>query len=181
MTNHVALLRGINIGSKKRIKMDALRALVEGLGHERVRTYVNSGNVVFDTDRSGNVELAGEIAAALQHEHGLDVPVVVRSGPEMINIVSDNPFPAVAATPKLLHVSFLSEVPGPDLVRALDDVERGDDEFRVAGENIYLHYPNGLAKATFMLNGFDKALRVTSTSRNWNTVVKLADMAAESP
>ncbi len=178
MPTHVALLRGINIGAKKRIKMDALRALIESLGHENSRTYVNSGNVVFTaSDDASNLDLAATIEAALRDLHGLDVPVVVRTGSEMAEIVANNPFPKVAATPKLLHVSFLSEEPGPALVDALAQVERGDDEYRVEGQNIYLHYPHGLSKATFMLNGFDRALKVTSTSRNWNTVLKLADMS----
>jgi uncharacterized protein (DUF1697 family) len=179
MTQYIALLRGINIGAKKRIAMADLRALVEGLGHTGVRTYVNSGNVVFTAgDERANTALAGEIETALNTHHGLDVPVVVRSAAEMQTVVAGNPFPEVEATPKLLHVSFLGETPAADRVAALADVERGDDEYRVVGQDIYLHYPNGLANATFMLNGFDRALRVTSTSRNWNTVVKLAAMAA---
>jgi uncharacterized protein (DUF1697 family) len=176
----IALLRGINIGSKKRIKMDALRALIESLGYENPRTYVNSGNVVFDSGgRTTNLTIAAAIEHALRDQHGLDVPVVVRTGPEMADIVAANPFPQVAATPKLLHVSFLSETPEPTLVDALGDVERGHDEYRVVGPNVYLHYPHGLARATFMLNGFDRALKVASTSRNWNTVIKLAEMANE--
>jgi uncharacterized protein (DUF1697 family) len=181
MTTHVALLRGINIGSKKRIKMDALRALIESLGYENPRTYVNSGNVVFDSSEgnTSNLDLATAIKHALHDQHGLDVPVVVRTGPEMAKIVAANPFPHVATTPKLLHVSFLSEIPDPALVDALDHANRGDDEYSVIGPNIYLHYPHGLAKATFMLNSFDRALKVISTSRNWNTVLKLAEMSGD--
>lgn len=180
MTIHVALLRGINIGAKKRIRMDALRALIEALGHHNPRTYVNSGNVVFTaSDDTTNADLASAIETGLRDQHGLDVPVVVRTGPELAAIVDANPFPQVAATPKLLHVSFLSNVPDPALVDALAGVERGEDEYRVEGPNIYLHYPNGLSGGVFMLNGFDRALKVTSASRNWNTVTKLTEMSRE--
>jgi len=176
---YVALLRGINIGSKKRIAMADLRTLIGSLGHTGVLTYVNSGNAVFTGAPGANEEIAGEIAAALQSRHGLDVPVVVRSGDELREIVAANPFPEVAATPKLLHVSFLGQVPDPSLVEALAGFERGDDRYVVSGQEVYVHYPHGLARATFMPNGFDRALKVTSTSRNWNTVLKLAGMASD--
>lgn len=180
MPRYVALLRGINIGAKKRIAMADLKALVEGLGHADVATYVNSGNVVFSTvDPRDDCELAEAIAAALASGHGLDVPVVVRSGAAMARTVERNPFPGVAAEPKLLHVSFLGEDPAPELVDALAAIQRGEDDYRVDGRNIYLHYPNGMSGAVFMLNGFDLALKVTSTSRNWRTVLKLAEMSRD--
>ena len=177
MPTYVALLRGINIGAKKRIRMEVLRRLIEGLGHTEVKTYVNSGNVVFSSDSGDDMSIAAEIEEALKTHHDLDVPIVVRSGKEMARIVANNPFPEHASEHKTLHVSFLSETPPAGLVRALADVEKGEDEYRVVGKDIYLHYPNGLAKAVFMINGFDKALKVTSTSRNWRTVVTLSEMA----
>ena len=179
MPRYAALLRGINIGATKRIAMADLRALVEGLGHADVATYVNSGNVAFSTDRwQDDRELAAAISAALASSHGLVVPVVVRSGAELARIMAGNPFPGVAAEPKLLHVSFLSQAPAPELVAALANVERGDDDYRVIKKQVYLHYPNGMSGAVFMVNGFDRALNLTSTSRNWRTVLKLAEMTA---
>jgi len=180
MKRYVALLRGVNIGAKKRIGMVDLRALIESLGYTEVKTYVNSGNVVFTAVRAyDNVALAGKIDEALSAEYGLDVPVVVRSGKELALIVAKNPFPEHAANHKTLHVSFLSEEPAADQVDALSSMDRGEDEYRVFGENVYLHYPNGISGAVFMVNGLDKALKVDSTSRNWRTVVALAEMAAE--
>jgi uncharacterized protein (DUF1697 family) len=177
---YVGLLRGINIGSKTRIAMADLRALVGDLGHEDVRTLVNSGNVVFTVDRKkANATLAREIAAALRGKHGLDVGVVVRSGVEMAKIVANNPFPEAAVTPKLLHVSFLDRAPAKERVAALQEVERGEDDFRVIGIEVYLSVPNGLSGAVFNVGGLDKALGVVATSRNWNTVTKLAEMAVE--
>ena len=180
MPAYVALLRGVNIGSKTRIAMADLRALVEGLGYGNVKTLVNSGNVVFTDDLGrDNVVLADELHDALVHRHGLDVGVVVRSGAEMAAIVANNPFPEAAATPKLLHVSFLDRVPAKERIAALQEVERGEDDFRVIGTEVYLSLPNGLSGAVFNVNGLDKALGVVATSRNWNTVTKLAQMAAE--
>jgi len=182
MPRYIALLRGVNIGAKKRIAMADLRALVEDLGHTDVATYVNSGNVVFTAAGPWNdTGLAHNIEAALMGVHSLDVPVVVRSGEELAGIIANNPFPQYVNEPKTLHVSFLSDDPAPDLIHALDEIERGEDEFRVLGKEIYLHYPHGLSGGIFMLNGFDKALAVTSTSRNWRTVLKLADTSGTAP
>jgi uncharacterized protein (DUF1697 family) len=179
MPRYVALLRGVNIGPKKRIAMADLRALVEDLGHGAAKTLVNSGNVVFTVNRKkANATLAREIEVALREKHGLDVGVVVRSGAEMAKIVASNPFPEAAATPKLLHVSFLDRVPNGEKVAALQEVERGEDDFRMIGTEVYLSVPNGLSGAVFNVNGLDKALGVVATSRNWNTVTKLADMVA---
>ena len=180
MPRYVALLRGINIGTRKRIAMAELKALVEGLGHTDVATYVNSGNVAFTTDGPhDDRDLTEAIETALASNHGLDVPVVVRSGAELAEIVARNPFPERVDEPKTLHVSFLGEEPAPALVATLADIEGGEDDYRVDGRNIYLHYPNGMSGAVFMVNGFDRALRVTSTSRNWRTVLRLAGLTEE--
>lgn len=175
---YVALLRGVNIGPHKRIAMADLRALVEGLGYSNVRTLVNSGNVVFDSPRARtNPQLAEEIGQGLRDAHRLDVPVVVRSGTEMAEIVAANPFPEAAATPRLLHVSFLDRKPDAAKIAALEEIERGDDDVRVIGTEVFLALPHGLSGAVFSVNGLDKVLGVVATSRNWNTVTKLAEMA----
>jgi uncharacterized protein (DUF1697 family) len=180
MTTCVALLRGINIGAKKRIAMADLRALVADCGYGNVRTLVNSGNVVFDVDgKASNEQVAATIEAAILEKAGLNVPVVARTGAEMREIVARNPFPDVAATPKLLHVFFLAAAPESSRVEALREVERGDDDFRVIGSELYLSVPHGLSGGTLSLLNFDRALGVLTTGRNWNTVMKLAGMATE--
>ncbi len=177
MSRYVALLQGINVGKHKRIAMTDLKALVERLGHTDVTTHLNSGNVVFTADEGTNAELARQVEDAIRDQHGLEVPVVVRSGAELAEIVANNPFPEAAADHKTLHVTFLSEVPDPERVAALAEVERGDDDYRVVGADVYLHYPNKLTGATFMQTGLGKALGVVATSRNWRTVTRLAEMA----
>jgi uncharacterized protein (DUF1697 family) len=177
MPTHVALLRGVNIGPKKRITMADLRVLMEALGHTHVAAYVNSGNVVFTPPRrASNQAIADGIHAALVERNGLDVGVVVRTAAELQAVIDGNPFPDAAATPKTLHVAFLDREPEPDRVTALATVERGGDDYRIAGDVAYLHYPHGIGKATFMPKGLDRALGVTATARNWNTVCALAEM-----
>ncbi len=176
MPTYVALLRGINVGKHKRISMEDLRALVAGLGATDVRTYVNSGNVVFRSDEPDAASLERTIADAIREKLGQEVPVVIRTGEEMAEIVRSNPFPDVTDH-RTLHVTFLARTPDPAAVAALATVEKGDDDYRVIGREVYLHYPNRLTGAVFMPNGLDDALGMVTTSRNWRTVVKLAGMA----
>ena len=180
MPTWVALLRGINVGKHKRIAMADLRALVEELGGTDVRTYVTSGNVVFASDVTDPARLEDVIADAIRASLGQDVPVVVRTAAEMAQIVAGNPFPEATADPKTLHVAFLARTPDPDAVARLAEVEKGEDDYRVVGKNVYLFYPNRLTGAVFMPNGLDAALGMVTTSRNWQTVVKLAEMAGTS-
>lgn len=177
MVRYVALLRGINVGGHNRVAMGDLRSLIEDLGFTDVRTYLNSGNVVFSSRERSNDELATTIADGIETSLKSTVPVIVRSGAELQAIIDRNPFPQHAADHKTLHVTFFGETPDQTLVDAMQDVERGDDDFRVLGDEIYLYYPNKITGAVFMPNGLDKALQVTTTSRNWRTVTKLAELA----
>ncbi len=177
MTTYVALLRGINIGPKKRIKMEPLRSLVTNLGFSDVRTLVNSGNVVL-TGEGDPDGIARAIEAALRDQHGLDVPVVVRTAAEMQAVVAENPFPEIAVTPKLLHVSFLASPLPADIIGQLEDLDTGDDRIEARERHVYLHVPNGLSGASPAIQTSDRLFRVTATSRNWNTVLRLTEMAA---
>lgn len=179
MATFVALLRGINVGPRKRIAMAELRELVARLGHTSATTYVNSGNVVFDSASTDPLTIAADLEAALGETIGQPIPVVIRNAAEMAATVANNPFPERVPEPTTLHVSFLSATPDPVLVDAFRNVETGEDDYRVIGRDIYLSYPNGVSGAVFMVNGFDRALAVTSTSRNWRTVTTLAEMARD--
>jgi uncharacterized protein (DUF1697 family) len=179
MPTYVALLRGINVGKHKRISMEDLRALVKNFGGTDVRTYVNSGNVVFASEQTVAGTIARDIAAAFRGHIGQDVPVVVRTAAEMEAIVKKNPFPEVEGEPKLLHVSFLDDTPDPKGVPLLDEIETGADRVRLIGREVFIHYPNGITGATLQQGQYERALGVSSTSRNWSTVTKLAEMANE--
>lgn len=179
MSVHIALLRGINVGGHKKVPMPELRSLLESLGHREVRTLVNSGNVVFVTaSEATTAETVTELEQAIERQFGFAVSVVVRSDNEMQRIVQDNPFPHLAELPKQLHVSFLAAPLSPEQVLMLDALDVGADEFRIVGPNIYLSLPNMMSGASKELMGFDRKLKVIATNRNWNTVTKLAAMAA---
>ena len=175
MGTYVALLRGVNIGPRKRIRMEPLRDLVQDLGFEDVRTLVNSGNVVF-TGEGETGTIARQIEQTLREQHRLEVNVLVRTGDEMAAVVTANPFPHIAATPKLLHVFFLA-TPLPEETRqTLGGLVTGDDRLVVGEREVYLHAPHGLSGASPAIQSLDRKLGAVNTSRNWNTVTRLTEM-----
>lgn len=174
---YVALLRGINLGSRNRVAMADLRALVTGLGHEDVSTYLQSGNVVFRAaGRAADLRLALE--GGIRGELGLDVTVLLRTKGELATLVAGNPFTEKAKAPTTLHVTFLAEAPKRARIRDLDPQVGEPDEFQVAGRDVYLHCPNGYGRSKLGNALFERRLGVAATTRNWKTVTSLAELAA---
>ncbi|MFY1674424.1 DUF1697 domain-containing protein [Plantactinospora sp. WMMB334] len=181
MTRYVALLRGVNVGSGNRIGMADLRRIAADLGHDDVRTYLQSGNVVFGADdRAGPERLAGDIRRALADELDLDVAVMVRSGPELAGLTGGNPYAAGQPEEVKMLVAFLAEPPEADRAAELSVPGGETAEFRFAdtGRDVYLHYPDGYGRSRFSNAYLEKRLGVASTTRNWRTVRALVDLAA---
>lgn len=175
----IALLRGINVGGKNRLPMDDLRRIFREAGCDRVETYIQSGNVVFEAGAEAADRVADRVAEAIADEFGHDVPVVTRSRSEFEAVVEDNPFLAAGADPKLLHVAFLAEAPDEGAVEDLDLDRFPPDEFVVRGRDVFLCCPNGMARTKLTNRYFDSRLGTTSTMRNWRTVLKLVEMARD--
>ena len=175
MTRYAVLLRGINVGRAHRIGMADLRALLTAEGHGDVRTLLQSGNVVLDSDLPAP-ELSSGVAQAVEQRFGFPVPVVVRTAGEMLAVLAADPLGSVATDPTRYVVSFaVSEVP-PELSRWLGAVEPGDDAFAVHGRELYLWCPHGqldspLAAALARYRGGP-----VGTARNWNTVGRIAEL-----
>lgn len=187
MTRYVALLRGINVGSGNRIGMADLRRIVTELGHQDVRTYLQSGNVVFGAEPgagagkgrgSGPDRLGDAIRKAIADELGLDVPVLVRSGAELAALAADNPYLKSEQDETRLLVAFLAETPEPGRAAELSVPGTDTAEFTLAGQEIYLHYPDGFGRTRFSNAYLEKQLGVASTTRNWKTVRALAELTA---
>ncbi|MXY92657.1 MAG: DUF1697 domain-containing protein [Caldilineaceae bacterium SB0670_bin_27] len=176
---NIALLRGINVGGKNKLPMKELAALFADAGCDEVRTYIQSGNVLFRTGSADVEEISAIISASIRNRYGYQVPVVTRTGQELQEIVKANPFLAAGAEADKLHVMFLAELPDSDSVEALDPARSPGDEFAVQGREIYLHCPNGVARSKLTNSYFDSKLSTTSTSRNWRTVRKLLELAAD--
>ncbi len=176
MAIQIALLRGINLGSRNRVAMPELREMCEGLGHADVRTLVQSGNVVLDA-KTKPAATAKAIGKALKGELGIEVPVVVRSRAQMRKVVDANPFGEHTGKPKLLLVTFLSEKPAKRVVDGFDPADFEPERFEVAGREVYSWHPGGMQRSKLGRALVDKRLGVVATNRNWNTVTKLVEMA----
>ena len=176
---HVALLRGVNVGGNNRLSMKDLTAMFEAAGCTQVRTYIQSGNVVFAATPAVAKRLRKALATALEDCLGRSVPVVLRTAAEMEALGRDNPFHASGADPSTLCVGFLADPPTDAGLAKLDRGRSATDEFEVRGSEIFLRYPLGLAKSKLTNAYFDKALGTACTVRNWRTVQALTSMAAE--
>lgn len=174
-TAHVALLRGINLG-KRRLPMKDLAAMLEEAGCTDVRTYIQSGNVVYRAAPALARRVPGVLEEEIAERYGFECPVVTRTRAEIDEIVVGNPFPEAAAEPKTLHVGFLRDRPGKAQVAALDPDRSPPDAFVVKGREIYVHYPKGSARSKLTPQYFDPRLETTSTFRNWRTLLTLQEM-----
>jgi len=177
MPRYVALLRGINVGGNKKVPMARLRELMEGLGCTGVATLLQSGNAVFTSREKSPAKVVKQLEAAIAGEFGFEVSVVLRTRDELAAAIQANPLPGAEDAPSQFLVTFLSDVPEPKRLQAIDPAAYLPDEFRVVGREIYARFPNGLrdSKLAGVLGG--PKLGVTPTARNWSTVTKLLELA----
>jgi len=172
---HVALLRGINVGGKNPLPMQDLARMFVGAGCQKVRTYIQSGNVIFDAP-AGVAKLADVVSANIEKRFGYRIPVILRTSQQVRRIVGANPFLKTAGDAKALHVYFLAQTPEARAIADLDPARSAPDTFHVLGQEIFLHLPNGMGRSKLTNAYFDAKLSTVSTARNWATVLKLAEM-----
>jgi uncharacterized protein (DUF1697 family) len=170
------MLRGINLGSRKRISMADLRRLFDSLGAHDVQTYVVSGNVVFDYQPGSRADLARKIRDRIQADLGHDVAILLRTAAEMAEVAASRPFGS--RDDAHLYVTFLAEKPDASRVEALDAAAFAPDEFEIHGNEAYLHFPNGYGRSKLSNEWFERKLGVAATTRNWRTVTALAQLTA---
>jgi uncharacterized protein (DUF1697 family) len=176
MITYIALLRGINVGGRNRLPMKELRALLEEIGLQRVRTYIQSGNVVLQSAERDTARLAGQIGGAIAGAYDFEPAVLVLPAQEFDAAVAGNPFPGALSEPKTLHLYFLSaEPPDPDL-EALQEFKKEDEEYELRGTVFYLFAPSGIGRSKLAAR-VEKVLGVPATARNWRTVSKIMDLA----
>ena len=175
-TRYVVLLRAINVGKARRVAMPRLREILTDAGYGDVVTHLNSGNVLLDSPLP-EAELAADLSAAIAKEFGFDVPVVLRTGEELAAVLAHDPFGDLTTDPSRYSVTFMSEPPAADKVGALPPAE-GPGEYVVHGRELYLWLPDGLSNSPMGLWKWDRLLGTAGTNRNWNTVRRLAELAA---
>lgn len=171
---HIALLRGINVGGKGKLPMKELAAIFTAVGAASVRTYIQSGNVVFESAAPEAVVEA--VTKQIAAKFGYPGRIVVRSAVELRGAYGANPFEKTGAPVESLHVYFLADVPAAAAAKSLDPERSLGDSFAVVGREIYLHLPQGMARTKLTNTYFDTKLKTVSTARNWNTVGKLVAM-----
>jgi uncharacterized protein (DUF1697 family) len=181
---HVALLRGINVGGKNILPMKDLAAIFEAAGCANVRTYIQSGNVVFSAPAAVLRKLPEQIAKAIEKRFGFKSPVILRSSDDLARTIRENPFLKTSAKgtnvdQKWLSVYFLAALPEPKAVSDLDPNRSAPDVFHVREREIYLHLPNGMGRSKLTNAYFDSKLKTISTARNWATICKLLAMMEE--
>jgi len=142
-----------------------------------VKTYIQSGNVVFAAAPTIALKARESVAAAVSARIGTDIPVVLRSVADLARVVEENPFLAESQDPRTLHVGFLSDRPSPDRAASLDPSRSPPDEFVVRGNEIYLRLANGMSGTRFTASYVERVLATSATFRNWRTVVNLLSMA----
>ena len=176
---HLSLLRGINVGGQKKIKMVELKALYEGLGFADVQTYIQSGNVVFDADSGLNHQTL--IEQAIQKAYGFDVHVLVRTKDEFNAMVEACPFGEVdleVEGGKVL-ATLLSDEPNSEAMDSLASLKHESESLVVLNKVVYLRCPNGYGKTKLSNNLLEKKLKVQATTRNWRSMKKLQEMLHE--
>jgi len=182
MPTYAILLRAVNVGGTAKLPMTDFRKLLADCACANVETYIQSGNAVVDAKCSAS-GLIKSVAEALAKYMGSPVPVIVRAHAELDRVIAGNPFAAEAAADGArVHAVFLSAVPEAAKAAGLEQIVTKNptrrDRYRLAGDTLYLHLPDGAGESKFTAQTVDRVLGVTATARNWNTVLKLHAMSA---
>ena len=178
MTTVISMLRGINVGQRKVLMAD-LKKLYEQSGFEDVSTYIQSGNVIFNTNRKLDRQLAAEIEKALFKKYGFDVPVINRTLEELTGIIASLPFAKKQKfNPAKLHVTFLSAIPSSSDIKIIQKLKFPPDKFVLSGSEVFLHIPGSYAETKLSNKFFESRFKLSATTRNWNTVLTLAELGA---
>ncbi len=178
METRIALFRGINVGGKNVLPMKELTSMLEDIGAKNVKTYIQSGNAVFQTEEADARLLAHEIRAVTGERHRFEPHVLVLTLEEFEDAVESNPFPEAESEPKTLHLLFLDSSPeSPDL-GSLENIKGERESFSLNDRVFYLHAPDGIGRSKLAANA-EKLLGVPATARNWRTVGKVLALARQ--
>jgi len=174
----IVLLRGINVGGKRKILMGDLRMLLGKNGYSEIRTYIQSGNILLQSDKEKDTEKIGvHIQKLIEQTYDFIVPTVVLPAEKLKKAHRENPFPAPESEKISLHLTVLQTAPKPALVKSIADFDAGADRFEINGQFVYLRCEGKYHKSKLTNNFFEKKLEVSATTRNWRTVGKLLEMA----
>jgi len=174
MTHYVALFRGINVGGKHILPMQALRDILAALGCENVQTYIQSGNVIFASSAYAGA-IAEDIKNAIDERFGFAPQVLLLTVERFRAIAAANPFPEAEKTPRCLHVLFLTGTPVEPDLNAINGIKAASEQCLLSDTAFYLYAPDGIGRSG-LANKIDRYLGVPTTGRNWRTITRLLEL-----
>ena len=180
MKTHIALLRGINVTGHNKIKMTELKRLFESLGYYNVVTYIQSGNVIFQSKEKNATYIEQTIVETVEKQFGHTIKVLVLTKNELTFIFDSNPFIEKDENIDItkLHVTLLNANPEITVIPSIEKLTSAtDDEFKIIEKTVYLYCPNGYGKTKLNNNLFEKKLKANATTRNWKTITKLVELS----
>lgn len=178
MNSYISILRGINVSGQKIIKMDALCNAYKDLGFENVKTYIQSGNVIFQSDKSNQNEIGRIISKKIETQFGFEVPILIMNIQELKEIIRNNPFLNDKSMDiSQLYVTFLSSKPELDKFEVIKNGKYNGEQIEMINKAIYLFCPNGYGKTKLSNTFLENKLKVTATTRNWKTTLELLSIA----
>ena len=180
METYISILRGINVSGQKKILMSDLKDIFNKLAFKNITTYIQSGNVVFQSEaKLSDIELAEKIGTAILKKYDFKVPVIIRRQEELEKILLTNPFiKDKNINIERLYVTFLSEKPNPVLKESTEKLDYSPDKFYIMEKEVFLYTPGGYGETKLSNNFFENKLKITATTRNWKTVNKLFEIAS---
>lgn len=184
MSVFISLLRGINVGGHKKLKMASLKGLYESLGLHQTQTVLQSGNAIFRADSTEARAIVSQIEDGILQHFGFESRVILRTPEQLMTITADPVFSIEEReTPNRCLVMFTEQPPMPDTVSGFLQAHKGSEIVRFRGDEVYAYYPNGAGQSKLSNNALEKSLNITGTARNWNTINRLADLvrAFEAP
>jgi len=172
------MLRGVNLGPHRRVRMEPLRATYESIGFAEPQTCLQSGNVIFKTKERDLAKIAAKIEKAIERDCGFHSDVILRTAADLKNVLATNPFAKRGdVLPGQLLVTFLAAAPAADAPSRVAAIKADPEELHLHGRELYVYYPNGAGRSKLTMAMMEKAVGVSGTARNWNTIGKLLDMA----
>jgi len=179
MNKKIAILRGINVGGRRKILMADLKLLFKDLGFANISTYIQTGNVIFDdTTKISDLEIANTIESAILNKFQFTVPVIVRGSKDLVKAVKSNPFyEGELADVTKLHLTFLKEKPTKESLQKVATYNYEPDKFVIKGQNVFIFCEGKYHQSKLTNNFFEKKLAVNATTRNWKTVLKLVELS----
>lgn len=178
MTTHIALLRGINVGGRNQIRMADLRSVCVELGWTDVKSYIQSGNLVFQADGTPG-EFEAELEQAIARSFGLSIPVLVRTLEEWSGYITQNPYPeASQSDPNLVMLALTKIPPRQAAVEGLRERADRGERIEQIGDALWIYYAGGAGRSKLSPAVLDRLVGSVVTTRNWRTVLKLDELAS---